>query len=178
MSRCVLVLAFACLLSLRAEAQRPQTREGFWISGGVGAGSFDLSCEDCQSDRQSGVTALLAMGGTPSQHLLIGAEIEGWSKEQDGVDIVFGHVSGVAYWYPQTTGGFFVKGGIGLGTLSLDAGPLGDESDTGLALHAGAGYDIRLGRNFSLTPTAGVYWASLDPGDGNTLYLGLNATGH
>jgi hypothetical protein len=178
MSRCVLVLAFVWLLAYPAEAQRPQTREGYWISGGVGYGSWDLSCEGCQSDRESGVTVLLAMGGTPSRNLLIGGEIEGWSKEQDGVDIVFGHVSGVAYWYPRATGGLFVKGGIGIGTLSLDAGPLGDESDTGLGLHAGAGYDIRLGRNFSLTPTAGVFWASLDPGDANTLYIGLNATGH
>ncbi len=178
MSRVALLLALVCLVTSWAEAQRPQTRAGYWISGGVGVGSFDLSCEDCESDRQSGVTVLLAMGGTPSQHLLIGGELEGWSKEQDGVDIVFGHISGVAYWYPQTTGGLFLKGGIGIGTLSLDAGPLGDESDTGLGLHAGVGYDVRLGKNFSLTPTAGVFWASLDPGDANTLYIGLNATGH
>ena len=178
MSRSALVLALACLLASSAEAQRPQTRQGFWISGGVGYGSLDVSCDDCESDRQSGVTALLAMGGTPSQNLLIGGEIEGWTKEVDGVDIVFGHVSGVAYWYPQATGGFFAKGGIGIGTLSADAGPLGDESDSGLALHAGAGYDIRLGRNFSLTPTAGIFWASIDPDNANALYLGLNATGH
>jgi hypothetical protein len=178
MLRCVFVLALACLIASSAEAQRPQRRQGFWISGGVGYGSLDVGCDGCESDRESGVTALLAMGGTPSQNILIGGEIEGWSKEVDGVDIVFGHVSGVAYWYPQATGGFFVKGGAGIGTLSVDAGPLGDDSDNGVALHAGAGYDIRLGRNFSLTPTAGVFWASLDPGNTNTLYVGLNATGH
>ena len=178
MPRCALALALVCLLASPALAQRPQTRKGYWISGGVGAGSFDMSCEGCQSDRRSGVTTLLAMGGSPSQHLLIGGEIEGWYKEQDGVDIVFGHLSGVAYWYPQATGGWFVKGGVGFGTLSLDAGTSGEYSDTGLGLHAGAGYDIRLGSNFSLTPTAGVFWASLDPGDANALYIGLNATGH
>jgi hypothetical protein len=178
MLRCALVLALVSLLAYPAQAQHPQTRQGFWISGGAGYGSLDVACDGCESDRESGVTALLALGGSPSQNFLIGGEVEGWSKEVDGVDIVFGHVSGVAYWYPQATGGFFVKGGVGLGTLSVDAGPLGDDSDTGLALHTGAGYDIRLGRNFSLTPTAGVFWASLDPGDSNTLYIGLNATGH
>jgi hypothetical protein len=139
---------------------------------------MDVGCEGCESDRESGVTGFIGLGGTPSRNLLVGGEVEAWSKEVDGVDIVFGHVSGVAYWYPQATGGFFVKGGIGIGTFSVDAGPLGDESDNGVALHAGAGYDIRLGRNFSLTPTAGVFWASVDPGDSNTLYLGLAATGH
>jgi hypothetical protein len=178
MPRCAFVLALVCLLARRAEAQHPQTREGFWISGGLGYGSLDIGCDGCESDRESGMTALLAMGGTWSRNLLVGGQIEGWRKEVDGVDIVFGHVSGVAYWYPQATGGFFVKGGVGIGSLSADAGTQGEESDTGIALHAGAGYDIRLGRNFSLTPTAGVFWASLDPGNGNTLYLGLNATGH
>jgi len=178
MRRCALALAFACLLAPPALAQRPQTRQGFWISGGLGYGSLDVGCDGCESDRESGVTARLAMGGTPSPHFLVGGDIESWAKEVDGVDILFGHVSGVAYWYPQVTGGFFVKGGVGFGTLSVDAGPLGDDSDTGLALHAGAGYDIRLGSNFSLTPTAGVFWASLDPGDANALYIGLNATGH
>jgi hypothetical protein len=179
MTRIPLVLAIVCFTAGTAAAQRPQTREGFWISGGLGYGSLDLSCgEGCRSDRESGTTALLAMGGTRSRGLLIGGELEGWVKEVDGVDISFGHISGVVYWYPRPETGFFVKGGAGVAGLNVDAGPLGDESDNGLALHGAVGYDVRLGTNLSLTPAAGIFWSSLDPGNANVLHLGLSVTGH
>lgn len=178
MSRFALVVALLYLAPGQAAAQRPQPRDGFWISGGLGYGSLDIGCEGCESDRESGVTALLAMGGSPSRSLLLGAELEGWSKEVDGVDLTFGHLSGVAYWYPRAAAGFFLKGGIGVGRLTADAGPLGEESDTGVALHGGLGYDVRVGRTISLTPAAGIFWSSLEPGNANVLHVGLSVTGH
>lgn len=177
MFRFALVLALACLLAGTAVAQRPQIREGFWISGGLGVGSLDIACDGCESERESGLTALLAMGGTTRPGLLLGAELEGWSKDVDGVDLTFGHLSGVAYWYPRPASGFFLKGGAGVATLTADAGPLGDESDSGIAIHAAAGYDIRVGRTLSLTPAAGIFWASLEQ-NANVIHLGLSVTGH
>lgn len=179
MSRFAIVVALVCLTAGSTSAQHPQTREGFWISGGLGYGSFDLGCDGCESDRESGVTALLAMGGTAGRSVLVGAELETWSKESDdGVDLDFGHLSGVLYFYPQPLAGFFVKGGVGIGRLSVDAGTSGDASDTGIGIHAGAGYDIRLGRTLSLTPALGIFWSSLDPGNANVLHIGLSVTGH
>ncbi len=178
MSRVPLLAVLICLIAGPAAAQSPQIREGFWISGGLGYGSLDIGCDGCESDRQSGLTARLALGGTARSDLLLGAELEGWHKEVDGVDISFGHLSGVAYWYPMPAAGFFVKGGAGVARLGTDAGPLGDESDTGIALHAAAGYDVRVGRKLSVTPVAGVFWASLDGGNANVLHLGVSITGH
>ncbi|MBA3260264.1 MAG: outer membrane beta-barrel protein [Gemmatimonadales bacterium] len=178
MSRFAIVVALVCLTAGSASAQRPQTRAGFWIGGGLGYGSFDLGCDGCESDRESGVTALLAMGGTVSPSVLVGAELEGWGKEIDGVDLSFGHLSGVMYWYPKPAAGFFLKGGIGVARLAVDAGPLGDESDTGVGLHGGVGYDFRVGRTLSLTPAAGIFWASLDAENANVLHIGLSVTGH
>jgi Autotransporter beta-domain len=178
MSRFAFVVAFVLLLAGSASAQRPQTREGFWISGGLGYGSLDTECEGCESERVSGVTALLAMGGTPGAGFLVGGELEGWAREVDGVDRTFGHLSGVVYWYPQSSAGFFVKGGAGVATLGADAGPAGDFSESGFAVHGGVGYDVRVGRNLSLTPAAGVFWSSLDAGDTHVLHVGLSVTGH
>jgi hypothetical protein len=178
MPRFALALALVCLLGGSAAAQRPQTREGFWISGGLGYGSLDTVCEGCESDRVSGLTAMLALGGTTSSNFLLGGELEGWAREVDGVDRTFGHLSGVVYWYPQATGGFFAKGGLGVATLGADAGVAGDFSETGFALHGGVGYDVRVGRNLSLTPAAGVFWSNLDAGDTHVLNLGLSVTGH
>lgn len=178
MPRLLLLAALLCLLATPVAAQRPQTREGFWISGGLGYGSLDVGCDGCESDRQSGATARLAMGGTPRRDLLLGAELTGWHKEVDGVDITLGHLAGVVSWYPSPATGFFVTGGAGIASLTTDAGPLGDDSDSGIGLQAGAGYDIRVGRSLSLTPTAGVYWSNLDVGNANLLQVGLSVTGH
>ena len=161
-----------------AAAQHPQTRAGFWISGGIGVGSLDLACNGCETDRETAPTALLAMGGTLGPGLLLGGEIEGWAKEISGVDITVGHVSGVLYWYPRPSSGLFLKGGLGIGGYSADAGPLGDESDSGIALHGGLGYDVRVGKNLSITPAAGIFWENLDGGDANVVHVGVSVTGH
>ena len=172
------VLLVLALAAPPVAAQLAQTREGFWISGGPALGSLDLACDGCETDRETGLTVLLAMGGTVSPHLLVGGELEGWGKEIGGVDLTVGHLSGVVYWYPRPSAGLFVKGGAGVAVYSVDAGPLGDEEDTGLGLHAGLGYDVRVGRNLSITPAVGVFWADLDGGDANVLHLGLSVTGH
>jgi hypothetical protein len=179
MSRSMLLAAAALLLvALPSAAQRPQTRQGFWISGGPSWGSLDLACDGCETDRETGLTLLLAMGGTLRPNLLLGGELEGWSKEIGGVDLTVGHLSGVVYWYPRPASGLFLKGGAGLALYSVDAGPLGEEDDSGLGLHAGVGYDFRVGRNLSLTPAAGVFWGDFGGGDANVLHLGVAVTGH
>jgi hypothetical protein len=173
-----LALVVTLLVPSLALAQRPQTRAGFWISGGIGVGSLDLACDGCETDRETAPTAVLAMGGTLRPGLLLGGEIEAWAKEIEGVDFSVGHISGVLYWYPRPAAGLFLKGGVGIGGYSADAGPLGDEQDSGLGLHGGIGYDVRVGRNLSITPAAGIFWVNLDAGDANVLYAGASVTGH
>ena len=70
-----LALLLIAAFNAPAAAQgNPQTREGFWISFGVGFGS--LGCDDCD-ERQGGTNGYLRMGGTLSQKLLIGGEVSG-----------------------------------------------------------------------------------------------------
>lgn len=179
MSRATLAtLALLAAGTAPAVAQHPQTRQGFWISGGPSYGSLDLACDGCETDRESGLTLQLAMGGTARPGLLIGGELEAWGKEIGGVDITVGHLSGVVYWYPRPATGFFVKGGGGIAVYAADAGPLGEEDDSGIGLHGGLGYDVRVGRNLSLTPAAGIFWGDFGAGDANVLHLGLSITGH
>ena len=173
-----LLFVMSLLAAGSAAAQRPQTRQGFWISGGPSFGSLDLGCDGCETDRESGLTMLLAMGGTLGEGLLLGGELEGWGKEIEGVDLTVGHLSGVLYWYPRPAAGFFLKGGAGIAVYSVDAGPLGEEDDSGIALHGGLGYDIRVGRNVSLTPSAGVFWGEFALGNANVLHVGVAITGH
>ena len=169
----VLALSLLALLAVPAAAQgNPQTRQGFWLSFGFGAGS--LGCEDCD-DRTTGVNFNLRMGGTLSQRLLIGGEVNGWTKNENDVTLTVTNVGPVVLFYPSAEGGFFLKGGLGLATIELDFGSLNVE-DEGIGLTLGLGYDARVGRNFALTPYFDILASNYDGGNLNQVAFGLAFT--
>ncbi len=136
--------------SLEAQS-RPQTRQGFGISFGLGGGSAGLSCDGCNDDRETGLSGYLRIGGYLRPNLFLAGESNGWVKSEDGLDQQTGFLSAVAQWYPQAATGFYLKGGLGIAQGSLDDG-VDEISSSGLGMTVGGGYDFRLGRNFSLTP--------------------------
>ena len=176
MRKVVLALLCTAVLSLPAHAQaNPQTRQGFWIAFGFGAGSLD--CEDCGSewDSQSGLSFDLRMGGTLSQKLLIGGEITGWTKTEGDVTATVGNIGPVLMFYPSANGGFFLKGGLGLATASVDFGSVTyDEQGTGITL--GLGYDARVGRGFALTPYLDLVSTNFDNAKFTQVAFGLGFT--
>lgn len=154
---------------------RPQTREGFWIGFGLGAGS--LGCEDC-GDRETALSGNLKLGGTINPRFLLGVETNGWYKSESGVTLTYGNLSAVGYFYPSETSGFYLKGGLGLASLELDLDGFGSGSETGSGAVLGLGYDARVGRNFSLTPYLNFMAGSFDDGTANVVQLGLGFTWH
>jgi hypothetical protein len=58
----------------------------------------------------------------------------------------------VLIFYPSATGGFFVKGGLGVSYLTETATGYSSADLTAFALSGGVGYDFRLGKTFGLTP--------------------------
>jgi hypothetical protein len=133
------------------EAQNPQTREGFWIGLGLGVGSAGANCDACTDDREIGLSGNLRLGGTLSQHVLLGVGTNGWIKSDSGVDQNMGALSALVVVYPSATGGFFLQGGLGMIWYKADDGT--DElTSTGFGALLGLGYDFRVGGNFSLSP--------------------------
>jgi hypothetical protein len=126
-----------------ADEEEP-LREGVWFSVGFGFGS--LGCENCIG-RDSGLSGGLAVGGTLNQHVLLGVGTTGFARSVDGDLLSVGTLDGRVRVYPSRSSGFFLNGGIGLGSLSY----LG-ESEFGLGVMLGLGWDIRVGRNVSVTP--------------------------
>jgi hypothetical protein len=187
-----LALSLLCATSALAQS-RPQTREGFTASFGLGGGSAGVTCDDCESDRETAPSLYLRLGGAYRPNLIIAGEINGWSKEDEdaGVEgrITIVTINAVAQWYPQVTSGFFLNGGLGIGSLNVEADISGlgtlSSKTTGLGYQVGAGYDLRLGTNFSLTPyatffgTAGGKVESTDAKlDANVIQIGLGLTFH
>ena len=173
-----LVLFVLLALPALAEAQsRPQTREGFWIGFGLGGGSF--GCDECgDEDRLTGAAAYFKLGGTVNQNVLLGAEINGWAKSEDGATLSLSNVNAVIYLYPSKTGGFHFKGGIGLATVRFEIGDV-EADETGGGAVLGIGYDARVGKNFSLTPFLNVTAGRFDNGyKANTVQVGLGASWH
>jgi hypothetical protein len=175
MARRLLVIALVALLvpSLLT-AQRPQTRQGFWFNGGLGWGS--AGCDGC-GGREEAPTMVLAVGGTLNQKFLLGASIDGWSKSEGGTTLTIVTLLARLRWYPSARGGFFVTGGLGIGTVDAESGGLsGNENGTGALL--GIGYDIRIGRMTSLTPFWNGFATHTSSADFNVGQIGLSITTH
>jgi hypothetical protein len=170
-------------------AQYPQRRDGFWVGFGLGYGSAIVSCDNCgPGSRTDGVTAFLQLGGSPSQHLLIGGAINGWSHYSRGATETMANVTGSLYFYPRARSGLFFTGGIGLSGYHVNTVPAWDGTGWGLTL--GAGYDIRVGRDVSLTPVVNYLYGAVGdvtvPGTGlvgsrwrqDVIDVGLGVTFH
>jgi len=152
-----------------------RTREGFWFSAGFGYGS--LSCLNCDG-YANGFSGGLAAGGTINQKLLLGVGTTGWYRSQDGVWLSASTLDARLRFYPSIRSGFFINGGLGLGTISLGVTGIGSESETGVGLMLGVGWDLRVGRNVSLTPFwngSAVQTANADASFGQ---IGLGITVH
>lgn len=147
-----------------ASAQRPQTRQGFWIGFGFGGGSAGISCDidpECANlTRETGFTGHLKIGGTLTPKVLLGGESTGWTKKESGVTSQLGNLAAAAYLYPAPATGFFVKGGPSFSYFREDDGT-DEATGTGFGFMIGAGYDIRVGTNISITPVASFYWGSI-----------------
>jgi hypothetical protein len=152
MIRRALTIAFlAVVAATPLAAQRPNTRDGFWLSLGAGYGSVGTDCPSCSTDRTGGSAAYLRLGGTLSPIVQLGGESNGWFHSAGGVDETLGFASFIANIYPSRTGAFFLKIGIGGMSYRADDG-VSVLTATAPSGSLGAGYDIRVGRNVSLTP--------------------------
>jgi hypothetical protein len=154
-------------LTSTAVAGHPQERQGFWIGLGGGYGSADVSCDDCEGgEREGSFTGYLKLGGTLNERVLLGVETNGWLKEESGLTLILGSLTGTVTFYPQASSGFFLKGGVGLSYVDTefreDSVSL-SVSKTGWGVLAGLGYDLRVGRNVSITPCMNFYYGQ--PGD-------------
>jgi hypothetical protein len=83
-----IIAAATTILAAPVHAQvHPQTRSGFTIGFGIGAGSATFDCGGCNGDQQTGRTGYLRIGGTVRPDLIVAGEIDAWSKTQNGATV-------------------------------------------------------------------------------------------
>jgi hypothetical protein len=137
-----------------------------------------MGCQDCYW-REGGFSGNASLGGTLSSKVLLGAMSAGWTKEESGVTLTVGSLAAVVRFYPSATGGFYLLGGLGIGTISADISGFGSDSETGASAILGLGYDIRVGKSVSLTPFwNGVGVSTSNDSDANFGQIGLGITIH
>jgi len=169
------VAAIAVTTSPAFAQGHSQSRQGFWFSGGLGYGS--LGCGGCGS-RTGGLSGGLAFGATISPKFLLGVGTTGWTKSEQGTTLTVGTLDARVRFYPSTTGGFYLTGGFGIGSVSAMVSGFGSGSEMGLGFVLGLGYDIRVGSNVSLTPFWHGYAVQSSDVDANVGQLGLSITVH
>jgi len=158
-----------------ARAQTAPARDGFWMSGGLGYGS--LGCDNCGS-REGGISGGVSVGGTITPRFLLGAGASGWTKSDQGASLTVGLVDARVRFYPVTAGGFFLTGGMGLGTVTASIPGFGSHTEEGLGMILGMGYDVRMARNISLTPFWNGYAMKNSNTNANVGQLGVALTIH
>jgi hypothetical protein len=75
-------------------------------------------------------------------------------------------MTGTVTFYPKASSGLFLKGGLGASYINMEDqfGPVTVNVDKwGWGVLAGIGYDVRVGRNVSITPSVNYYFGQ--PGD-------------
>jgi hypothetical protein len=131
-----------------------------------------LGCEDCIS-REDGLSGGLSLGSVVTDRVLLGIGTTGFAKEVAGEILSVGTLDARVRFYPVRTSGFFLNGGVGLGSLSY-AG----DSEFGVGMMLGLGWDIRVGKNVSLTPFWNGFAMSNANADANVGQLGIGFTIH
>ena len=146
-------------------------RKGFWI--GVGMGYGWLHIEDVDGS-EGGFSGNLSLGGTISQHVLLGFQSNGWYKSEDGVSLSFGTATAAIHFYPSKTGGLFLTGGLGLATLKAE----GFDAETDFGLVIGGGWDLRVSRNISISPFLNIFGGSINSFTVTTIQTGAGIMFH
>ena len=101
------------------------------------------------------------------------------AREQGGATVSRGNLTGSII--TRRRKGVFLKAGLGLANVSVRTKVLGvttTVSEGGLGTTFGAGYDIKLGRNFYLTPNADILVQVISGTTRKLLLLTLGATWH
>jgi len=104
---------------------------------------------------------------------MLGVGTTGFAKSLDGETFSVGTIDARVRFYPKRESGFNLTGGIGLGSMRY-AG----ESEMGLGVMLGLGWDIRVAKNVSISPFWNGFAMRNSNVDANVGQIGVGITIH
>ena len=138
-------------------------RSGFWWGLGLGAAQADVTCDGCPNvDPETFGMLHISLGATLSKSVTLGVQFGGGQKSGafgslSSTDVAVGDANVSAYWYPMSAGNLWLQGGL-TGVFWQAKDGSSKLSSIGGGLTLGAGYDFRMGRNMSITPSLRGAW--------------------
>ncbi len=170
-----------------SEAAARSRHHGFWLSAGLGAGGerFDANDGLGWSDSRTGGTGYVRLGATVSPSFLVGAEVQGWTRDYywEGYHRTLSSLLAIGQWYPGGgASNFWVRGGLGWAHDDLqlygDATSSSALGQDGTAFVLGLGFDLPMGSRISVTPQLDFNAQHYDSHQEQVLSLGLGITFH
>jgi hypothetical protein len=144
----------------------PHERHGAWLTLSLGAGSENYRYSNVpggyQPEDNVQPSFAFAVGGTVNPHLRLGGEINAWiySHRDVGTNAeITDYLAGgllTAQVFPIRKAGLFFKGGVGISKSGSSVSGGSGVGETGFAYQYGAGYELKLARNFFLSPSVTV----------------------
>jgi hypothetical protein len=140
------------------ELSSPGPRSGLFITGGLGDGMDRYKYQDLSqyTDFLSAPAGVLRIGGTPNSSIRLGGELFGWwssyydgTLQENSTETFTAALLSVQV-YPAPRGGFYLKGGLGVGRSGTSYQIEQSIGKNAFVWSLGAGYDIPLSRSVSI----------------------------
>ena len=156
--------SFAMLLGpvTSLAGSHPQKHHNFFIGFNAGVGVADVTFAEGQSEGNSGGAANVRIGGAIRNNVLLGAELTGWVRKENGHPIGMANALFALTYFPSD--GFYIRAGMGLGdTHFMDkSGAIPESKDEfGVAYAAAIGYEWRLTGKLAVGPQVEYNWLSV-----------------
>lgn len=166
------VLSVTALVAMAATAfadPYPQERRGFMMGANLGGGTAAVSATGAgvsvSSDRRGGVAGNFRIGYGVSPYVTLGVESNAWTRNENGSAVTFGVSAATVTYYPNPAQGFYLRAGVGGSSqkLTVTQGSLAAvATENGVGFTGGIGYEMRLGRKWSLGPALDYGYSSID----------------
>jgi len=120
--------------------------------GEAGGEAFDLRDGLGYSSDLYRPTISLRLGGTPDPHLRLGGELSAWIDDHGDRTESLSNLLFIGQLYPAASTGLYLKGGLGIARNEVDFDQGFGVGDTGFAGSIGAGWEVRVGKNWFINP--------------------------
>jgi len=151
----LLAVAGSALGLASEDASAQGRRDGQWLAVGLGGGFDQVACSVCAGTPKPGPAGLVRFGGTLGDRVLLGGELDAWTRSDDGVRQLMGALMAIVLLYPDANARFHVK--AGLGAVGFRASEDGDDlTALSFGVTGGLGYDLPINVTLSMTPFASL----------------------